>query len=55
MNDLITRQQLIKLLGKDASTIYRWEKKGKIKRYGAIGNTVYYSRRAIEYAITKNS
>lgn len=54
MNDRITRRQLIEMLQINPSTLWRWEKQGKIRRIGGIGNKVYYSRRAIEYAITKN-
>jgi hypothetical protein len=53
--ELISRQQLIEDLGINASTLWRWEKQGKIKRAGGIGNKVYYNRRAVEYAITKNA
>lgn len=55
MNDLITRQELIKYLHINASTLWRWERDGRIKRAGGIGNKVYYNRRAIEYAISKNA
>jgi hypothetical protein len=50
----ISRQQLIKELDIDPSTLWRWEQQGKIKRAGGIGNKVYYSRRHIEYVLTKN-
>lgn len=52
--DLISRKQLIKELDIDPSTLWRWEKQGKLKRAAAIGNKVYYNRRHIEYALTKN-
>jgi predicted site-specific integrase-resolvase len=52
---LIERQALIKELNINPSTLWRWEKSGKIKRAGGIGNKVYYSRRHIEYVITKNN
>ena len=55
MEDNMTRQQAIAYLGIDPSTLFRWERSGKIKRKGGIGNKVYYSRAAIDKAITKNS
>ena len=51
----IERQALIKELNINPSTLWRWEKSGKLKRAGGIGNKVYYSRRHIEYVITKNN
>ena len=53
--ELIERQALIKELNINPSTLWRWEKSGKIKRYGGIGNKVYYNRRHVEYVITKNN
>ena len=53
--ELIERQALIKELNINPSTLWRWEQQGKIKRAGGIGNKVYYSRRHIEYVITKNN
>lgn len=53
--ELIERQQLIKELNINPSTLWRWEQQGKIKRAGGIGNKVYFSRRHIEYVITKNN
>lgn len=54
LEDLITRQDAIALLHIDASTLWRWEKAGKITRKGGLGNKVYYSRAAIEKRLTKN-
>jgi DNA-binding transcriptional MerR regulator len=54
LSRFISRQQLIKELDINPSTLWRWEQQGKIKRAGGIGNKVYYSRRHIEYALTKN-
>jgi len=53
--ELIERQALIKELNINPSTLWRWEKNGKLKRAGGIGNKVYYSRRHVEYVITKNN
>ena len=53
--DLISKKEAIELLDIDPSTLYHWEKKGKLHRHGMIGNKVYYSRRAIERILTNKN
>lgn len=55
LEDLITRKEAIALLHIDASTFWRWEKAGKVRRKGGLGGKVYYSKSAIERAINKNA
>lgn len=45
--DLLTPKETASLLGVTSSTLWRWEQKGYIKRYGMIGGKVYYSRKEI--------
>lgn len=53
-NDLLTRQEAIAFLQIDPSTLFRWERKGIVKRKGGLGNKVYYSKSALERAISNN-
>lgn len=39
--DLLTREQTSELLQVNLSTLWNWNKKGKLKPYG-IGNRIYY-------------
>lgn len=43
---LLTREQTAKLLQVNLSTLWHWERKGKIKSFG-IGNRRYYKRNEI--------
>lgn len=52
VSELLTRQEVAKLLSIDLSTLHTWTKKGKLISYG-IGHRVYYKRREIEQAIIK--
>jgi len=45
--ELLTRNELSKLLKVDLSTIHNWCKRGKIMPYG-VGNRVYFKRSEIE-------
>jgi excisionase family DNA binding protein len=48
--ELLTRNEVAKLLKCDLSTIHNWCKKGKLIPYG-IGNRVYFKRSEIELAL----
>ena len=42
-NDLLTREQACKLLQINSSTLWHWQKKGKVTAYG-YGNRRYFKR-----------
>jgi excisionase family DNA binding protein len=46
----MTRNEVAEMLKCDLSTLWHWQKKGKIKPYG-IGNRIYFKRDEIEEAI----
>lgn len=46
-NDYLTRQEVADLFKVDLSTIYNWQKSGKLKPYG-IGARVYFLRADID-------
>lgn len=48
--EYLTRNQVAELLKCDLSTLWNWQKKGKITPYG-IGNRIYFKRSEIESAI----
>ena len=48
--EYLTRHEVKKLLNVDLSTIWNWQKKGKLKAYG-IGSRVYYKRHEVEQSI----
>lgn len=43
-DELLTREQTCDLLKIDPSTLWAWQKKGKITAYGISGNRVYYKK-----------
>jgi hypothetical protein len=49
-NDLLTREEVSKLLKCDLSTIHNWTKKGFLKSYG-INGRVYYKLEEVENAL----
>ena len=48
--EYLTRNEVKNLLNVDLSTIWNWQKKGKLKAYG-IGSRVYYKRHEVEQSI----
>ncbi|CAL65248.1 helix-turn-helix domain-containing protein [Christiangramia forsetii] len=50
--ELLTRKETAQLLKINLSTLNRWSKKGKIKRY-CIENKIYYKRSEIEASLTQ--
>jgi hypothetical protein len=50
-NDYLTRQQTADLLSVDLSTLFNWNKSGKLNPLG-LGNRVYYLRSEIEASMT---
>lgn len=48
--EYLTRNEVAELLKCDLSTLWNWQKKGKLIPYG-IGNRIYYKRSDIEAAI----
>lgn len=48
--EYLTRNEVRDLLKVDLSTIWNWQRKGKLKAYG-IGNRVYYRRDEVEAAM----
>ena len=51
-NDLLSKQQVSKLLGISLSTLWRWTRDGKLNAYG-IENRVYYKKEDIITALKK--
>lgn len=50
--EYLTRNEVAEMLKCDLSTLWNWNKKGKLIPYG-IGNRVYYKRHEVESAILK--
>lgn len=50
--DLLTKDQTLKLLGIDSSTLWRWTRDKRISAY-KIHNKVYYKRSEIEDSLIK--
>jgi excisionase family DNA binding protein len=48
--EYLTRNEVKDLLKVDLSTIWNWQRKGKLRAYG-LGNRVYYRRDEIEAAM----
>ncbi|MBT8269513.1 MAG: helix-turn-helix domain-containing protein, partial [Bacteroidia bacterium] len=48
--DLLSRQEVARMLKIDLSTLHLWCKVGKLKKYG-IGKRVYFKRSEIEEAL----
>ena len=53
-NDMLTRKEAVAYLRIDQSTLHRWEKRGIVHRKGGLGNKVYYSKQALDRALTAN-
>lgn len=53
-DDIITARKAQDMLDIDASTLYKWEQKGMLKRVGSLGNKVYFSKSQIIKAIMQN-
>ena len=52
VEELMTRQEVARLLKIDLSTLHHWTKSGILTKYG-IGKRVYYKRSEIENAIVE--
>lgn len=50
--EYLIRNEVAEMLKCDLSTLWNWNKKGKLIPYG-IGNRVYYKRHEVESAILK--
>ncbi len=50
--EILTREQVCKILSIDPSTLWHWQKKNKIKAYGISGARRYYKRSEIMSALT---
>lgn len=48
----LTRAEVIKMLKVNPSTLYNWNKQGRLPRY-YIGSRVYYKKQEIEAAMIK--
>ncbi|MFD0977844.1 helix-turn-helix domain-containing protein [Salinimicrobium gaetbulicola] len=48
--ELLTREEVAKLLKIDISSVHNWSKKGTLKRH-AIGGRVYFKRSEIEESL----
>ncbi|WP_299154796.1 helix-turn-helix domain-containing protein [uncultured Christiangramia sp.] len=48
--DLLTRDEVAKLLKIDLSSVHNWSKKGILKRY-AIGGRIYFKRSEIDESL----
>ena len=49
-DEWMTREQVITMLGINASTLWHWCKKGKLKSYG-LSNKVFFKRSEVEQAL----
>lgn len=47
----IDRTELLRQLNIDNSTLFKWEKKGKLVRFGQIEGKIYYLRSDVERAM----
>lgn len=50
-DEILTREQVCKILSIDPSTLWHWQKKNKIKAYGISGARRYYKRSEIMEAL----
>jgi len=50
-DEILTREQVCKILSIDSSTLWHWQKKNKIKAYGISGARRYYKRSEIMEAL----
>ena len=50
-DELLTREETYEFLKIDSSTLWRWQKKGKVKAYG-IENRRYYKRSELLECLT---
>jgi excisionase family DNA binding protein len=51
-DELLTREETSQLLKINLSTLWHWQKKGKLPTY-SIGNRIYFKRGDIEKALIK--
>ena len=51
-DEILTREQVCKILSIDPSTLWHWQNKNKIKAYGISGARRYYKRSEIMSALT---
>lgn len=50
-DELLTREQACDFLQIDPSTLWAWEKRGKVTSYGISGNRRYYKRSELMEAL----
>ncbi len=51
-DEILTREEVCKILSIDPSTLWHWQNKNKIKAYGISGARRYYKRSEIMQALT---
>lgn len=51
-DEILTREEVCKVLSIDPSTLWHWQNKNKIKAYGISGARRYYKRSEIMSALT---
>ncbi|WP_024772110.1 helix-turn-helix domain-containing protein [Aquimarina macrocephali] len=50
-DEILTREEVCKILSIDPSTLWHWQKKNKIRVYGISGSRRYYKRSEIIAAL----
>jgi predicted DNA-binding transcriptional regulator AlpA len=50
-DEILTREEVCKILSIDPSTLWHWQNKGKIQAYGISGARRYYKRSEIMNAL----
>jgi transcriptional regulator with PAS, ATPase and Fis domain len=50
-DELLSREQACEFLQINASTLWAWENRGKVKSYGISGNRRYYKRSELMQAL----
>ena len=51
-DEILTREEVCKVLSIDPSTLWHWQNKNKIQAYGISGSRRYYKRSEIMAALT---
>jgi len=51
-DELLTRDEACEFLQINPSTLWHWQKRGKVKAYGISGNRRYYKRSELIEALT---
>lgn len=53
-SDLVSRQDLMEKLQVSEATLWKWERQGKLTRYGSFGRRVYYKMSDVEKALANS-